>query len=137
MINFNVPWLHVAAFAVFKFLMSWAWFALFGKAWAKALGIKFGKKMSAAEKKRMTGLFVGSILSCLVLAFGLQALVLSLNASDFAQGAMIGFFTWLAFSVTGILDRRCENQPDIVHWFNASYRLVSYVVIAGVAAIWH
>ena len=137
MINFSVPWGHVAAFALIKFITSWLWFVLFSKPWSKALGIDFDKGMSEAEKKRMPGYFAGSILSCLILAFGLQALVQSLGAQDFAHGAMVGLTLWLAFSITGILDRRCEGQSDTVHLFNASYRLVTYVVIAGMAGAWH
>ena len=137
MINFSVPWGHVAAFAVFKFLMSWIWFALFGKPWARALGIDMSKDMNEAEKRKMLGYFGGSILASLILAYGLQILVQSLGAQDFARGAMVGVTLWLAFSVSGILDRRCEGQPDIVHLFNAGYRLVTYVLIAGMAGVWH
>ena len=126
--------------AVVNFVLSWLyyspaapWFA----AWQKGVGVEPGKvTMTDEEKKMMPFLFGGAFLSTFLLAYGLQVLVHSVGATDFASGALAGVVVWAAFSVTHSLSTLFEGRKPQVLLINTVLYLVTYAGFGGLIAIW-
>jgi hypothetical protein len=139
MLNFSLNPGHIAALTVINFMFSWAWYSplLFGKPFMQALGIAPNREMSEEDKKRMPLLMANGLFSSLAVTVALQVLVLSVNAGDFLQGALVGLLCWLGFSLTGGLGTLWEKRSTTLVKINAGLALVSYAVFAGVLAAWH
>ncbi|KXK09765.1 MAG: DUF1761 domain-containing protein [Candidatus Dojkabacteria bacterium] len=83
----EVNWLLILGSAIIAQVLGFIWYSegLFGKAWMKEL--KFSSSELELKPSTLALVFIGSILSALVLA----NFVIFLQAKDFGQGLFIGF----------------------------------------------
>ena len=137
MLACNVNVLHVAILAAANFLLSWLWYSplLFAKPWMRALGIdpnRSMKDMTEEEKRKMPFLFGSGLVSSFLLVFGLDVLVVSLNATGFAAGAAIGVLTWGAFALTGSLGTLWEGRKPTVLAINNGLFALTHIGFAGI-----
>jgi hypothetical protein len=118
MIDLSLSWLPFIIIAVAKFFLSWLYYSPavpWFKAWQIGIGMDPGKReMSAEDRKAMPRLMGGAALATLLFSYGLQVLIHSVKASDFATGAAMGFTVWLAFVVSHILNTQFKGRNPAV-----------------------
>lgn len=89
-------YLAVAAAAVAGFLASWAWYAVFGKAWAGALGRK------PADMKPAAVPYMIAAVASLLMAWMLAGLMSHLNQVNVQGGVISAIFVWVGFVLTTV-----------------------------------
>jgi hypothetical protein len=134
MLVWNIYPIPFLAIAVANFMGSWLyyspampWFIR----WSEATGMD-----SDMDKSAMTGLMAGAALSSLLFSYVLQVVVHSIEATDFATGALVGLLLWAGFALTHSLNTRFEGRKTVVLVINNGLYLLSYVAFGGIAAIW-
>lgn len=122
---------------VVSFVIGFLWYGpLFGKIWAKEMGIS-EKEMNAPKKgmwKMMIANFVGTLITVYVLAHFL----VFLEAKTAIDAIQLGFWIWLGFFLTttmlgGIL---WEKKSFTLFWINAIYWLVILDVASLILILW-
>ncbi|MBC8061368.1 MAG: DUF1761 domain-containing protein, partial [Clostridiaceae bacterium] len=63
-------------------------------------------------------LMVGALIATFLFSYGLQVLIPSLNATNFVNGAVIGFVAWFTFSVSHSLNTQFEGRKPVVLLIN-------------------
>ncbi|MES2201053.1 MAG: DUF1761 domain-containing protein [candidate division FCPU426 bacterium] len=138
MLHLDVNWLEVAVMAIFGFLLGWLWYSplMFAGPWMKAKNISPDSLSTEANKKKMPMLMLVSILGSFASAWAIQVVVHSIGAEGFQAGKMVGLVLWFGIMVTASLGSLWEGRPVMVLLISAGQHLVTYTVIAGVAAVW-
>jgi len=141
MMDFTVQWPQLLVIAIVNFFVSWLYYspaAPWFKTWAAGVGMDITKKeMTEKEKKEMPILMGGALLASFLISYGLQVFVHSVGATTFIGGATIGIVAWLVFAVTLSLNSRFEGRKTQVLIINDALYLVTYVLFAGVLAVWN
>lgn len=110
--------------------------AAFGKQWAAQMG--WSEATMKEHLKKATGqsyaiTFVGN----LVLSFVLAQLVANIGVVSLSGAVMLGFWTWLGFNATASLGSVLwEGKSWQFYAINASYHLVSIVVMSLILTMW-
>lgn len=131
-INFMAIGIAVAA----NFVLGWLWYGpLFGKAWAKEMGMDINEKPPGGEMARgMIFMLIGNFLMAYVLANNIFAwsLVPDMGESPvFTQAIMASFFTWLGFYVPTHLGATVwEKKSWKLTIINLAYHFVTLFVAA-------
>lgn len=140
MIDFSISVVPVVVIALVNFVLSWLYYSPmvpWFKAWQLGVGMDPNKKeMTEQDKRDMPRLMGGAVVATFLSAYGIQILVNSLKAGDFASGALIGLVAWATFSVTHSLNTQFEGRKPVVLVINNVLYLVTYVVYGGLFAIW-
>ena len=140
MIDFSFSWLPFVVIAVANFFLSWLYYSPavpWFSAWQRGVGRDPGRRqMSEADRRAMPRLMGGAAIATLLFSYGLQVVVHSVKAADFGTGALLGVAVWLAFVVTHSLNTQFEGRKPSVLFINNCLYLVTYVVGAGVVAVW-
>jgi UDP-N-acetylmuramyl pentapeptide phosphotransferase/UDP-N-acetylglucosamine-1-phosphate transferase len=140
MLDFSFSWLPFVVIAVANFFVSWLYYSPavpWFKTWQVNTGMDPNKRtMTDADKKAMPRLMGGAAVATFLFSYGLQIVVHSVKAIDFATGALVGVVVWLAFAVTHSLNTQFEGRKPVVLLINNCLYLVTYVIGAGVVAIW-
>ena len=139
----QINYLAVLVAVVATFIFGFIWYTpLFGKAWAKEMGIDMSVKPSGgAMAKGMTLMVVGNFLMAWVFAHNLAVW----NPETWGQGAMenplavfalsASFFTWLGFFLPVDLSTLAwENKSFKLFAINTSYHLLSLIIAAMILA---
>lgn len=139
MLDFGVSILPVAVLAIVNFAASWVWYSplLFAVPWMKALGKDPGKReMSEAERKAMPLLFLGGLVSSVLVVYAMAVAVRSLGAESFAQGLLVGLVIWAGFALTHSLNTLWEGRKPLVLVINNGLFILTYALFGGILAIW-
>jgi len=131
------PQIHYPAVivsAIAKFALGALWYsAVFGNQWMEYTGVT--EQMAAESNMALT--FGGSIVLYLLQAYVLAHFVHYTNATTAKGGAQTGFWIWLGFVATllmqGIL---YELKPFGLWAINAGYELVSLLLMGVILAAW-
>lgn len=138
-------WAAIAVATVAAFLIGWIWYGpLFGKPWAKAMGIKMDKKPDPAVMMKAMGLqLLGLFLTTFVLAHTSQVWRASVwgisgqDGSSMMYGCYAALFTWIGFYVPLQLGKiSWEMKPWKLFFINAGHDLVTLWVIAQILTHW-
>lgn len=131
----SLNWVAIIVVTLIHFILGMLWYspALMGTKWMALMG----KRKEDFKKEDAQKAMFGSLISNFIVSIILAALVMALNPIGFGAGAMIGFWVWLGFiatsSMTAVL---YENKKiGLYHIYNG-YEFISYIVMAGVLAIW-
>lgn len=129
----NVNWVAVVVSAVVLMALGFAWYGpLFGKQWMKLSGLS-KSDLDKAKSKGMTMGYAVSMLGAVVMALVLNMLVAMTNTVGATGGAMLGFWVWLGFVATTMLNSvSYEGKPWDLYFINAGYYLVALVVMGAV-----
>lgn len=135
MVELNYVAIIVAALA--NMAIGWLWYSplLFGKAWIKMVG--FSKKDVRKMKKRAGPAMVGGLITSFIVAYILAHFIAVMGASTMELAAQLAFWLWVGFIATvqfGMV--LWENKPLKLWLLNASYWLVSMLVMAVILAKW-
>ncbi len=141
-VHTNCVAIFVSALACF--FLGWAWHSplLFMKTWMKEMGIKEPSKKE--REKMMKGMWkpmLGNFLALLVTAWVLNSVIqfagAFLHQSGFVHGMITGFFIWLGFIATTILNTVLwEKRSWTLYAINVSHHLVSLALMGGILAAW-
>lgn len=140
MIDFSVSLGPLFVVAVVNFVLSWVYYSPttpWFRAWQRGVGMDPQQtEMSEESKKAFPGLMASAVVATFVLAYGLQVVVHSLKATDFASGALIGVVAWVTFALTYGLNTLFEGRKPAVLVINLSWYLVTYAGFGGLVAVW-
>jgi hypothetical protein len=138
----NIPAVLVAALAAFFF--GWIWYGpLFGKTWAKAMGMKMDKKPDPSVMMRgMVLQIISLLLMSYVLAHSVQVWRPSVwnagqDQANHVYGLMGGFFTWLGFFVPMQLHKVAwENKSWKLFLINIGHDFIALQILGQILAAW-
>lgn len=139
----NVSIVAVLIAVVANFFFGFLWYTpLFGKAWAKEIGMSTDRKPTGGEMARgMIFMVIGNFLFAWVLAHNMAVWnpeTWGLPPSDMSPAAAAGMaavFTWLGFYVpTDIGVVAWEGKSWKLFFINTCYHLISLVIAAMIIA---
>jgi hypothetical protein len=127
----EINYLAVAVSAVAAFMLSAAWYALFGKQLARL------SEAYADAGSPPAWTVVAELARSLVVATVLAGLAVSIDVTDAAGAVTLGFATWIGFPVvllTGSVVH--ENVPWKLAAIHAGDWLVKVVAVAVIVSLW-
>ena len=141
--DIHINYLAVLAAGVANIVIGGLWYSplLFGKAWAKLMGLD---KLSKAEKAKMMErakpgyafAFLAALVMSYVMAYSVSS-ARTMNFSGLSAGLIIGFWIWLGYIVTSQVNSVLwEGKPVKLYWINVGGYLVSYLVTGAILAVW-
>lgn len=140
-ITFN--WLAMIVSVFAAFFLSYIWYdPLFGKIWAKAMGLKIGKATSKEMTRGLVLQFIGTCLTTFVLAHTVQIWRPSVwgvgeDSCSCMYGFLNGFFTWIGFYIPLQLNKiSWEGKPWKLFFINVSHDFLSLQIISMILAYW-
>ena len=139
MVDLKLSILPFIIISVTNFFLSWIYYSPmvpWFKTWQIGVGMDINKtEMTEEDKKSMPRLMGGAVVASLLLSYGLQIIVHSVKANDFASGALVGFVLWMGFVVTHSLNTQFEGRKPIILVINNVLYLLTYTVFAGIVAV--
>jgi hypothetical protein len=140
----HINYTAVLAAMVANMVLGFLWYGpLFGKAWAREVGVDIAVKPPPKVFARaMTLMVVGTFLTCYVLAH--SALVwrpsvwgAGADMPDASYGFFSAFFTWIGFYVPLLLGSVAwENKSWKLFGINAAYSFVALLSAGMILAHW-
>ncbi len=97
----SINYISVAVATIASYLLGFAWYhwAVFGEAWANALGIT---KEEADNTEGLGGAFIMSLISGLTKALLIALLIAATNISGVLSGAFLGAVIAAVFTITSL-----------------------------------
>jgi len=127
---------------VVNFILGFVWYTpLFGKAWAKEMGMDPNEKPdNSVMMKGMAYMVIGNFLFAWVFAHNIAAWGFVPGMKEMgAMGTILNsaIFTWLGFYFPGRLGATVwEKRSWKLTWINLGYDLASLVVVASILVMW-
>ena len=121
--------------AVASAVIGAVWYSpfMFGNAWMRLLGRSEEEVKKGNPKRAM----IGSFITTLITAYVLAMFVGYIDASTPTDGLQLGFWVWLGFVATvGFNTVLFEGKPRRLYLINATYQLISLLVMAMILAMW-
>lgn len=136
MIEISVNIWAVLISSLVLMVLGFLWYGpVFGKTWMKLSGIS--QKDIEEAKSQMSKTYALSTLGALVISFVLAYFVQFLEARSAVSGAMIGFWIWLGFVATTMLNSVLyEGKPMMLYALNTGYYLVALPIMGAILAVW-
>jgi hypothetical protein len=144
--NIVLNWPAMLAALAASFVFGFLWYGpLFGKTWAKMMGMKMDKKPEKGFMMKALGLqILGTLLTVYVLAHSVQVWRPSVwspgandGGSDLMYGLMAAFFTWLGFFVPMQFGKvSWEMRPWKLFFLNCSHDFLNLLIICEILAHW-
>ena len=135
--TFEINYLAVLVSAVAGFVIGALWYSvLFGKAWMKLSGMD-KKKIEKEKKKGMAKSYAAGFAVLVVMAFVLAHFVDMAEAATVLEGAQAGFWAWLGFVATIMLNKVLwEGKPFKLYLLDAAHYLVVLLAMGSILAVW-
>ena len=135
--EFDINYWAVLVSAAAGFVIGMLWYSvLFGKAWMKLSGMD-KKTIEKEKKKGMAKSFIGGFAALLVMAFVLAHFVDMAEATSVLDGAQAGFWAWLGFVATIMLNKVLwEGKPFKLYLLDAAHYLVVLLTMGSILAVW-
>ncbi|MFA6089459.1 MAG: DUF1761 domain-containing protein [Candidatus Woesearchaeota archaeon] len=129
--------LIVAVSTVITMLIGALWYMiLFREPWMKASGMS-EEKMQAMMKKGMWMNYFFALVAAFVLNYIMAYLIDMLKITTVSGGLMLGFVTWLGFSVTTSINAiNWEGRPMSLYFINIFQYFVVFLVSSGILSMW-
>jgi len=139
MVNFDVSINYVAwAVAVVLYYAGGAlWYspALFGKSWMQLTGLT-PEKMEEAKKDAWKS-YVTSLISALIIGYGLARVMAYLQVETLTGGIIAGLFTWLSFVLTTMATNSSfSRRPVKLLVIDSGYHLYGFLVMGAILGAW-
>lgn len=133
MLQADINWLAALVTTLSYMVVGALWYGpLFQKPWMRLSGMTEESVKTGAGKAYAMMLIVAFV-SVMVLAM----LVKTLGAETFVDGMMVGFWIWLGFQATVMLNAVIfEKKPFPLYLLNAGYNLVAILIAGGILAVW-
>ncbi|MFP4268376.1 MAG: DUF1761 domain-containing protein [Spirochaetaceae bacterium] len=127
--------LIIAAAAYVAFGALWYSPALFADRWLQSRG----QTITDVKDEQGTSFsgYAASIITSLLVCYGLAVLVNNLGYTSFVEGLVFGIFVWLVFNLPKVVSLKFfESRPLPLVFINGSYDLVAYALLGGFFALW-
>jgi len=142
--NLVLNWTAILVSVLAAFFLGFLWFGpLFGKPWAKLMGMKMTKKPDGKTMARLLGIqLFGTFLTAFVIAHTIQVWrpsVWGVGQDDvgYMYGFYCAFFTWIGFYVPLQLGKvTWENRPWKLFLINSGHDLSVLLIISQILANW-
>lgn len=138
--NININFVAILVAVVANFFLGFIWYTpLFGKLWAKELGLKMDEKPGAGVMiKGMSIMVIGNFLMAWVFAHNIAVWNPATWGHAIPEGMepttmalMASIFTWLGFYLPGDLSRMAwENNSWKLFFINTVYHFLTLLVAA-------
>jgi hypothetical protein len=128
----NINYLAVAVATVVSYVLGFAWYhwAVFGEAWANALGIT---KEQADNTEGLGGAFVVSLISGLAKSLCMALLMTAANISGLLNGAFFGLVIASVFTVTSLgYYNGFARAPSKLTLINSAHSIAELVLIGAI-----
>ena len=138
----QVNFMAVLTAVVVNFILGFVWYTpLFGKAWAKEMGMEpDAKPESGVMMKGMAFMVIGNFLFAWVFAHNIAAWEFVPGAGEMGFAGTVlssAIFTWLGFYVPGRLGATVwEKRSWKLTFINAGYDLTALLVVAAILVYW-
>ena len=110
---------------------------LFGKQWMAAMGWTPERMKDPEQKKKGQKAMMWMVLTSLITAYVLTLFVYNLSAATWGEGAMLGFWLWLGFQITLVLEGMIfEGKKKELVFINGGYHLAALCAMGALLAIW-
>lgn len=136
-----INYLAVIVAAAAAVILGFLWYGpFFGNAWMKLMGFTkedMTKAMKNGMAKTYGLMIVGALLMAAVLTYVVTYASAYTQTSGLSVGLQSGFWIWLGFAVPLLMDGQLwEGKSWKLFWINASYRLVSLLLMGAILASW-
>lgn len=131
----NVNYIAVAIATVGSYLLGFCWYhwAVFGEAWASALGITKGE---ADNTEGLGGAFVMSLVSGLTKSFLMALLIAATDISGVVGGAFFGAIVAIVFTFTSIgYYNGFARTSSKLTLINSAHSIVELTLIGAIIGI--
>lgn len=120
----------VAALAYFAWGAIWYSPPVMGKTWQKAVGL------TQEQLRPNPMVFIGTYIAYFLMALTLAAIARSTDASDFADGLVLGLFVGIGIVAAGIWVGGMYEQRMNLAWLNIINGLIGTIIMALIVTIW-
>ena len=132
----SINWLAVVLCLVASMVIGGVWFSpkMFFNVWWKAVG-KTDKDMEDMSKGSSAGMMAtwgGVIVASLIQAIFMGFMTNAMGATDWASGAMTGFFLWLGFIAPSSLTNKLFADRVPAWFYEAGNHLVTFLVMGAI-----
>ncbi|MBD3669549.1 MAG: DUF1761 domain-containing protein [Gammaproteobacteria bacterium] len=131
----NINFIAVAVATIASYVLGFTWFhwAVFGKAWANALGIT---KDEADNTEGLGGAFIISLVSGLLKAISVATLMAAINISGFLSGAFFGAIISAVFIATSLgYYNGFARVPSKLTLINSSHSVAELALMGAIIGI--
>lgn len=133
----EINYLAVIVGALIYYAGGALWYSpvLFGKTWAELVGFT-PEKMEAA-KKGVWKSYLTSLISALVISYGLARLGEYLKVDTLLGGLHLGFWSWFCFVLTVLTTSTAFSmKPKKLLFIDSGYHLYGFLVIGIILGVW-
>lgn len=124
---------------VISIILGMIWYsqALFGKKFMGLMGLTPEQMANPDWKSAATKAYTIGAIFYLIMSFALAYFIERLNATEFIEGAIVGFIAWIGFMVPVMLSTVLyEKRARGLFYLNIFYHLVTVIIVGGVIAQW-
>ena len=135
----SVNYLAVLVSAVVIFILGGLWYSpvLFAKKWIALQGKTEEEMKAAAKSASMPLMYLGALVSGLVVAWALAVLLNHFVNLSALRGAEVGAFCWVGFAAaTSFPNAVFSMKPRALWAIDTFYNLASFVVAGAILAVW-
>ena len=129
-----INWLAVLTAAAIRVAIGALWYSpvLFVRPWQAVSGV------TDTELNARLGRGIAvDVLMSLIMAFALANIVVASGITDWANGAIAGFWVWLGFVATTAMTLwSFENRPLKLIAINTGQNLVALILMGALLAVW-
>lgn len=132
----DVNYLAVVVATITTFVLGATWYAwaLFGKAWAKHVGLS---KKQMDDSSGMVPVFSMTAMGSFIASTTMAALLLATNTEGVLQGAIFGFLIGFAFRFTAhVMHNGFERKNHELTVINSMYDMVQLAVVGAILGGW-
>lgn len=127
--------------AIIVYGLGYLWYSqrMFGKAWAKGVGLTAHKQKALAKRMPLHGLigFIGTLFTATAVAVIAAILGAAVGQSGLAAGLIAALIVWIGFYAPSQLGPTLwEGKPWIVYIINVTYYLVMLAIIGVIVGLW-
>lgn len=134
-LSINYTAVLLAAIASYGFGALWHSPLGFGSYWQRLMGFT-KESMHKMPLTALQAMLIGFIVTVLF-AYVLAYFVVLVNAVTFAAALSVGFWVWLGFVSTTLINGLLwEGKPVKLFFFNAAYQFLSIEIMAAVLGLW-
>jgi len=138
MVDVTINYLAVLVAAVAGMVIGAFWYSplLFGNIWVKLMNFD-KKKMEETKNKGMAKYYALAFLAVLVMSYILAHFVDYAGATNLVQALQLGFWVWLGFFVTTMLNSVLwEGKPVKLYLIGIVHYLVALEVMSLILTLW-
>ncbi|WP_067987143.1 DUF1761 domain-containing protein [Neptuniibacter pectenicola] len=131
----NLNYIAVAIATIASYILGFAWYhwAIFGKAWANALGLT---KEEADNTEGLGGAFAISLVSGLTKTIFVALLMSAINISGVLNGAFFGAVIAVVFTVTSLgYYNGFARTPSKLTLINSAHSVVELALIGAIVGV--